>query len=164
MGEPHCCSQRVLQSYNPMQQTLRRTLFTFSVRTKVLTKEINFADQLFCRLRVVKDPAQVSALPQLQRPRTATLALCGTLSTLTSPPATSLKTPGILFFIFIAAQKNKWLVMMSYFSMDLLCLQSSLKAAAKGCICCWVCWFVCFQVTHSNNFARALRCRYVPEN
>lgn len=40
----------------------------------------------------------------------------------------------------------------------------SVKAAAKGCIYCWVCWFVCFKMTHSNNFARALRCTYVPED
>lgn len=122
-------------------------------------KGMDFADQLFCRLMVVKDPAQVSALPQLQWPRTAMLTACGTPTTLTSPPATSVKIPvrfgGILFFIFITLWKNKWLVMMSYFRMDLLCLQSSLKAAAKGCVYCWVCWFVCFKMTHSNNFCKS---------
>lgn len=80
----------------------------------VLTKEVNFADQLVCRLMVVKDPAQVSVLPQLWWPRTATLTLHGTPTTLTSPPPMSLKIPGrfsgILFFIFLAVWKNKWLV------------------------------------------------------
>lgn len=80
----------------------------------VLTKEVNFADQLVCRLMVVKDPAQVSVLPQLWWPRTAMLTLHGTPTTLTSPPPMSLKIPGrfsgILFFIFLAVWKNKWLV------------------------------------------------------
>lgn len=121
-------------------------------------KGMDFADQLFCRLMVVKDPAQVSALPQLQWPRTATLTACGPPTTLTSPPATSENTRkvwGDFIFYFYYIVEKQWLVMMSYFRMDLLCLQSSLKAAAKGCVYCWVCWFVCFKMTHSNNFCES---------
>lgn len=66
-------------------------------------------------------------------------------------------------FYFSCSVEKQMVSLTSYFRMDLLCLQS-LKAAAKGYIYCWVCWFACFKMTHSNDFARALRWRYVPQN
>lgn len=50
-----------------------------------------------------------------------------------------------------------------YFTMDLMSFPPSLKAAAKGCICCSISQFPCFKVTHSKSFARALRWSYVPQ-
>lgn len=73
-------------------------------------KGMDFADQLFCRLMVVKDPAQVSALPQLQWPRTATLTACGPPTTLTSPPATSENTRKVwgdfIFYFYYIVEKQ----------------------------------------------------------
>lgn len=61
------------------------------------------------------------------------LTVCGTPTTKISPPAMCLKTPRmfseILFLIFIAAWKNKWLVIVSYFRMDF----SVPSALSKSC-------------------------------
>lgn len=73
---------------------------------------------------VVKEPAQVSVLSQLQQSRTEMFILPGIPTTTTSPPPTSLKTPGsfsgILFFIFIAAWKNKCLAVVTSQWIDLV--------------------------------------------
>lgn len=117
-------------------------------------------------LMVVKEPAQVSVLSQLHQPRTEMFTLPGIPTTPTSPPPNSLKTPGsfsgILFFIFIAVWK-KQMFTDCYFTMHVVSFPPSLKASAKACICCSVFQFPCFKVTHSKNFARALRWRCVPQ-
>lgn len=159
MGEPHCCSQRVLVLYPRVADT-----FPLSVHIKVLRKKMNFADTLVCRLMVVKEPAQVSLLSQLQQPRTEMFTLRGIpKQSSTQLSENSWKPFRDFIFFYFYCSVEKQMFNDGYFRMHLVLFPPSLKAAAKGCICCSVSRFPCFEGTHSKNFARALRWRYVPQ-
>lgn len=67
------------------------------------------------------------------------------------------------FIFYFYGSVEKQMFSNGYFTMDLVLFPPSLKAAARGWICCSVSQFPCFKVTHSKNFARALRWRYVPQ-
>lgn len=64
----------------------------------------------------------------------------------------------------VERKETSKLLIVSYPRMELLCHQSSLKAAVKGCACCQVGWFVCYGMTHSKNLAGVLKWRHICEN